>query len=254
MKNKLDRNSFTSFVILIFRLCIIAFIVPFVLTLPLLIFRFDIDFWPLHLALSASTYICCGYVIFKDNLDLYFKDNLDLYTYSNKDVLVTTKDFNSEKRFFYFNSEKQFFYDALNPCPYCDTKFEHTALHCAVYFNDIERLKEVIELIKKVGGVDAFNKIFFEEDSKRREVLDLSFETGNIDVIKFLVQTLYKTHGSEISIEMCIGDNRWITINPEHEESIKQVIDLYKYKKHQTGKDILDKDDKKALVKGFFKL
>jgi hypothetical protein len=241
MKNKLDRNSFTSFVILIFRLCIIAFIVPFVLTLPLLIFRFDIDFWPLHLALSASTYICCGYVI--------FKDNLDLYTYSNKDVLVTTKD---------FNSEQQFFYDSLNPCPYCDTKFKHTALHCAVYFNDIERLKEVIELIKKVDGVDAFNKIFFEEDSKRREVLDLSFETGNIDIIKFLVQTykqVYKTYGSEINLEMCMGDNRWITINPEDEESIKpedeesikQAIDLYKYKKHQTGKDILDKDDKNPL-------
>jgi hypothetical protein len=154
--------------------------------------------------------------------------------------------------------EKQFFYDASNPCPYCDTKFEHTALHCAVYFNDIERLKEVIDLIKKVDGVDDYKKgnikntlyrnIFNKKDFNDQNVLTLAILMKNIDAIKLLTKTIaYQVdiYNGQCTIECTIDIkkcNHWMNINPDDDESIKRVIDSYKYKKHQTGKDIKNKD------------
>ena len=206
-----------------------------------------------------------------DDTDLNTYSNKDVWvTYSNKDVWVTRKN---------FNSEKQFCYDSSNPCPYCNTKFKHNALHCAVYFNDIERVKEVIQLIYKAYKVDdcltnlqvntylaykvddcltnlqvntylfAFDRMIFKEkDFRHINVIDLAILIGNVDSIKLLLQaagTYYKVY-----------DNNWINnricMYPE-DESIKQMISIYQYKKHQTGKDILNKDDKNPLSKGYSK-
>jgi len=187
----------------------------------------------------------------------YFKPILSQYRWyrpeANKEEIETMKTPETNE------IEKQFFYDASNPCPYCDTKFKHTALHCAVYFNDIERLKEVIDLIKKVDGVDDYKKgnrfintlyvdIFDKKDFIDNNVFMLALQTGNIDTIKLLIKTMscgLQIYNGQCTIE-CTGDvkkcNHLMNINPEDDESIKRVIDSYKYKKHQTGKDIKDKD------------
>jgi hypothetical protein len=272
MKNELDKNFFISFVILIFRLFIIAFIVPFVLTLPLRSLNIISNFWNAHFFYSSFTFIYFAYVLvkkdegrmvdflltkdFKDLKDETMKipeiDDADLNTYSDKDV------WRSNKYSEYYKSEKQFFYDTSNPCPYCDTKFKHTALHCAVYFNDIERLKETIEFFKKVDGVDDYTKgnlnhtlyrnIFNKKDFNDQNVLILAILMKNIDAIKLLTKTIayqVEIYNGECTIE-CTGDikkcNHWMNINPEDDESIKRVIDSYQYKKHQISKDVLDKD------------
>jgi hypothetical protein len=266
MKNQLDRNFFISFVILIFRLFIIAFIVPFVLTLPLRSFNIISNFWNAHFFYSSFTFIYFLYVLVKKDegrmVDfLLTKDFKDLKDETMK--IPETPETNKEKIDTMKTPEtneieKQFFYDTSNPCPYCDTKFKHTALHCAVYFNDIERLKEVIEFFKKVDGVDDYTKgnhnytlyrnIFNKKDFNNQNVLTLAILMKNIDAIKLLTKTIaYKVdiYNGQCTIE-CTEDikkcNHWMNINPEDDESIKRVIDSYQYKKHQTGKDIKDKD------------
>jgi hypothetical protein len=137
--------------------------------------------------------------------------------------------------------EKQFFYDFSNPCPYCDTEFEHTALHCAVYFSDIERLKEVIELIKKVDGVEDYKNsaetlyghILKKTDLRGQIPLTLAILMKNTDFIKLLMKTtgasgfdVYNPQHTIDTIEW------WMPINLDDDESIKLLIDLYQYKKH----------------------
>jgi len=163
--------------------------------------------------------------------------------------------------------EKQFCYDSLNLCPYCNTKFGHNALHCAVYFSDIERLKEVIDLIYKAYKIDdcltnlqintylfAFDRMIFrEKDFRHINVIDLAILIGNVDSIKLLLQaagTYYIVWRNRVYDNN--GINNRICMYPE-DESIKQMISIYQYKKHQTGKDILDKDDKNPLSKGYSK-
>lgn len=162
---------------------------------------------------------------------------------------------------------QQLCYDSSNPCQYCDTKFEHTALHCAVYFSDIERLEEVIELIKKLDGVDYYKlsdlayslddeffnmrDIFNMKDINDKNFLALAFLVGNIEIIKLLSKFLKKI-GSE-ELEIYVGNDQWLSLDLENEDSIKKVIDCFKYKKHKTGKDILDEDDKNPFSKGYSK-
>jgi hypothetical protein len=177
----------------------------------------------------------------------YFKPILSQYRWyrpeANKEEIETMKTPETNE------IEKQFFYDASNPCPYCDTKFEHTALHCAMYFNDIERLKELIDLIKKVDGVDdyktfsnvesnifygtLYNQILNKTDLNYHNVLQLAISIGNVDIIK----TVFKPIGLHMR-----KNGLFININLDDDESIKFFIYSYKYKKHQTGKDIKDKD------------
>ena len=156
---------------------------------------------------------------------------------------------------------KQLCYDSSNPCPYCDTKFKHTALHCAVYFNDMERLNEVIDLIKKADEVDnydfgvsdfddtIFGKIFDTKDFMSQTSLAIALEIGSLEIIKLLLQII--TMGRSGRLEMYSGNNEWIFINPENEETIKELIDSFNYKKKtQTGKDVLDKDqEQQNLIK-----
>lgn len=166
----------------------------------------------------------------------------DLNSYNSKEDMWWSMDSikNSEEA-------KQFCYDSSNPCPYCDTKFIHTALHCAVYFSDMERLKQVIDLIKKVDGVDDYyfglsgicDKIFNTKDFRSQNSLILALSIGNIEIIKLLLQIII---GMPRKLEIYIGNNEWIDVNPENEESLNRLLDSYQYKKHQTGKDILDKD------------
>ncbi len=174
-------------------------------------------------------------------------DDTDLNTYSNKDFWVARKN---------FNSEKQFCYDSSNPCPYCDTKFKHTALHCAVYFSDMERLKEVIELIKKADEVDdyyfglsgIFGEIFHTKDFRFQTSLILAAEIGNLEIIKLLLQW---TKERLVKLEIYSGNNEWMYVNTDDEETLNRLIDSFQYKKKtQTGKDILNKDqEQQDLIK-----
>lgn len=255
MKNKLDRNFFISFVILIFRLFIIAFIVTFVVSLPLLSLDIISNFWESHFCYSYFTFIYFTYVLVnKDEGKMFdflltkdFKDDTDLNTYNEEN---TRENINSIKH----KEKKQFCYDFSNPCPYCDTKFEHTALHCAVYFSDIERLEEVMELIKKLNGVDYYkltdldDEFFNMRDINNKNFFDLALSVGNIKIIKLLSKFL-KKKGSE-ELEIHVGNNQWLSLDLENEDSIKKVIDCFKYKKKtKTGKDILDEDDKNPFSK-----
>lgn len=171
-------------------------------------------------------------------------DDTDLNAYSKKDLCWSIDSIKHKKEI------KQFCYDSSNPCHYCDTKFEHTALHCAIYFSDIERLQEVIELIKKVDGVDSYGvsdfyysmcgKIFNSKHLTSQGLIPLALSIGNIKIIKFLFQ-IVTTKGSE-KLKIYVGNNQSIDINPHDEESINRAIDYFKYKKKtKTGKGILDK-------------
>ena len=181
-------------------------------------------------------------------------DDTDLNSYNEENM---RGNMNSIK----YKEVQRFCYDTSNPCPYCDTKFKHTALHCAVYFSDMERLKEVIDLIKKVDvfddyGVNDFydsnsicGKIFDTKDFDSRYITNVALSIGNIEIIKFLFQII-KTKRSG-KLEVCVGNDQFITINPENKESIIEAIDLYQYKKKtQTGKYILDKhQEQQDLIK-----
>lgn len=250
----------------------ILFSIAFILTLPFSILLIALkcflgnnhpwlsSFWKINFFFSSFTLLILSFLLdkYEANIDK-FLTNRCLDNKTNKEEQETMKKSEIDKEV------KQFCYESLNPCPYCDTKFQHTALHCAIYFSDMERLKEVIELIKKVDGVDdygvndfynsnsMFGKIFHTKDFDSRYITSIALSIGNIEIVKFLLQIM-KTKEECERFEVCVGNNQFIAINPYDEESIKQTIDLYRYKKKtQTGKDILNKDDKNPLSKGYSK-
>ena len=253
----------------------ILFSIAFILTLPFSILLIALkcflgnnhawlsSFWKINFFFSSFTLLILSFLLdkYEANIDKFlldkFKANIDKFltnrcldNKTNKEERETMKTPEIDKEV------KQFCYDSSNPCPYCDTKFEHTALHCAVYFSDMERLKELIDLIKKVDVVDDFydsnsicGKIFDTKDLHSETPLTIAVRMGSIETIKFLFQII-KTKRSG-KLEVCVGNNEWIFINPENEETIKELIDSFNYKKKtQTGKDILDKDqEQQDLIK-----
>lgn len=247
MKKSIKVNCKTA----IIACCLVFFITSLPLSVIIwLMFLKTISFFTINLFCFPVSFYIIGFFLkkYETNLDKFFEVGVE-------------KDMSENMNSIEDKEVKQFCYDSSNPCPYCDTKFTHTALHCAVYFSDMERLKEAIELIKKVDGVEDYGvndfydsnsmcgKIFDTKDFNSRYITNIALSIGNIEIIKFLFQII-KTKGSE-KLELCVGNDQFIIINPKNEESIIEAIDLYQYKKKtQTGKYILDKhQEQQDLIK-----
>ena len=108
-------------------------------------------------------------------------------------------------------------------------------LQVNVYFNDVERSEELIELIKKTDGFDSYalmssiNRNIVEK--KDRFVINITLQIENIDAIKLLFKILKDNQLEICKLQGYIGDNELIDINLENEESIKQTIDLFQSNK-----------------------
>ena len=105
-------------------------------------------------------------------------------------------------------------------------------LEINVYFNDIERREELIELIKKTDGFDSCGSMSYIKyinrnivEKKDHFVINIILQIYNIDAIKLLFKIL-----KDNQLDVSYKD---LYINLENEESIKQIIDLF-----QSIKDI----------------
>lgn len=101
-------------------------------------------------------------------------------------------------------------------------------LQIDVYFNNIERRKELIELIKKTDVFDSYALMSYIErnivEKKDRFVINITLQIYNIDAIKLLFKIL-----KDNQLDVSYKD---LYINLENEESIKQIIDLFQSNKY----------------------